>query len=729
MSQTPSNTIPVNSPEKEVIMEHSVPMESDLPTSQAIPLLNVELTITSTTMREPSLETWLPKDHSVLTELELAPGPSRKRSRSPSSPSYPDATSFSDGEPAASESPELNPEDLTARLEDIEVEIDTLHADREDKEVLISELQDSLAASENEITVLQLRVDDSEARQAEDHAQIQSILARLGIEKVYQVIALDHTKTRDEVKDNKENDKIIAKSDKIKSKREAWKSPESRPSKSKPSQNQESIKLRWENDPEKLGAAPDSLRGRNHRRPKQRIENLNLEEHYPPVDTMADQRTMAELLRAPTEGYAEAIVVPSILAEQFELKHSLINMMTTDQFFGLEKDNPHDHIRWGSPPVARKEPPRSIHTWEDLVSKFINELFPPSRTTNLRNEISNFQQRFDESFHEAWDRYKDLLRACPHPEKITSNTNGRVNTAHGATTGSTQATAVNLTTIDNLSDDVIYSFFASQPNSPQLDNEDLHQIHLDDLEEMDLRWQMAMLTMRAMRFLKNTGRKFSLNGNETIGFDKSKVECYNCHKRRHFARECRAPRSQDTKHKKDCACGNTCFSSFGNFLPLKPDSSSLEEFVNEPIVIVPSVKKPTVETSEAKASADKPKVERKNFGPLLIEESEIQELVNILVSGEEYDRVFNHLDMLHAPLKHRIRYNPYSSILIFGTGGFGTFGDRFQLLVDLQRLFGIREARLAIRAYFVGRVCVSTRRGRLIPLKIDVNGSHPSGFR
>nr|GEU43498.1 reverse transcriptase domain-containing protein [Tanacetum cinerariifolium] len=61
-----------------------------------------------------------------------------------------------------------------------------------------------------------------------------------------------------------------------------------------------------------------------------------------------------------------------------------------------------------------KEPPCSILTWEDLVSKFINELFPPSRTTNLRNEVLNFQQRFDESFHEAWDRYKDLLRACPH---------------------------------------------------------------------------------------------------------------------------------------------------------------------------------------------------------------------------------------------------------------------------------------------------------------------------
>ncbi|GKF38120.1 putative ribonuclease H-like domain-containing protein [Tanacetum coccineum] len=66
---------------------------------------------------------------------------------------------------------------------------------------------------------------------------------------------------------------------------------------------------------------------------------------------------------------------------------------------------------------------------------------------------------------------------------------------------------------------------------------------------MDLRWQMAMLTMRARRFLKNTGRKLTVNGNKTIGFDKSKVECYNCHKKRHFARECRALRNQDYKNK------------------------------------------------------------------------------------------------------------------------------------------------------------------------------------
>nr|GFA25514.1 hypothetical protein [Tanacetum cinerariifolium] len=75
-----------------------------------------------------------------------------------------------------------------------------------------------------------------------------------------------------------------------------------------------------------------------------------------------------------------------------------------------------------------------------------------------------------------------------------------------------------------------------------LDNEDLKQIDVDDLEKMDLRWQMAMLTMRARRFLQKTGKNHGATGPTSMGFDMSKVECYNCHRKEHFARECRSPK-------------------------------------------------------------------------------------------------------------------------------------------------------------------------------------------
>ena len=163
-----------------------------------------------------------------------------------------------------------------------------------------------------------------------------------------------------------------------------------------------------------------------------------------PITTiiMAEDRPMNELLQAPTEGYGDAIIVPAIVAENFELKTGLINLVTSRQFYGFERDDPQDHIRWfnkitstikcKSVPeesiklllfpfsidgAARiwldKQPPRSIETWEDLVQKFVNEFFPPSKTTYLKNEIMKFSQRFDEPFGEAWDRFKELLRKCP----------------------------------------------------------------------------------------------------------------------------------------------------------------------------------------------------------------------------------------------------------------------------------------------------------------------------
>nr|GEV63780.1 reverse transcriptase domain-containing protein [Tanacetum cinerariifolium] len=179
---------------------------------------------------------------------------------------------------------------------------------------------------------------------------------------------------------------------------------------------------------------------------RRRVSNIvepeirTTEEIVPMVD-----RTMEVLLQAPTEGYGEAIVILEILAENSKIKTNLLQLVQANKFHSFERDNPHTHIsnfkrmtatlKYRDVPndaiklmlftyslegAARiwyeKEPPNSILTWDDLVNKFFNQFFPPSKTTHLKNEISRFTQRFDETFGEAWDRFKEMLRACPHHE-------------------------------------------------------------------------------------------------------------------------------------------------------------------------------------------------------------------------------------------------------------------------------------------------------------------------
>nr|GFA09778.1 reverse transcriptase domain-containing protein [Tanacetum cinerariifolium] len=152
-----------------------------------------------------------------------------------------------------------------------------------------------------------------------------------------------------------------------------------------------------------------TLKGRIRRSSKQKVENSHFEERLTPVDTMTDNRTMAQMLRAPIEGCAEAIVVPPILAEHIELKHSLINMMTLEQFFRHEKDNPHDHVRWFNKitsTIKYKDVPNS-------VIKLI--LFPFSLAGAARRWLEKEPPRSITTWDDlAWERYKDLLRACSH---------------------------------------------------------------------------------------------------------------------------------------------------------------------------------------------------------------------------------------------------------------------------------------------------------------------------
>ncbi|GKA52891.1 putative ribonuclease H-like domain-containing protein, partial [Tanacetum coccineum] len=262
---------------------------------------------------------------------------------------------------------------------------------------------------------------------------------------------------------------------------------------------------------------------------------------------------------------------------------------------------------------------------EDVNQKLLRSLSPEWNTHAVvwRNKAKLETMSMD-------DLYNNLKVYEPEVKGMSSSSSSTQNMA-----------LFNAANIDNLSDAVICSFFANQPNSPQLVHEDLQQIHPDDIEEMDLRWQMTMLTIRARRFLKKIGRKLTVNSNENIGFDKSKVECYNCHKKGHFARECKALRNQDNKNKEssrrsvpvETTTSIALVSCVGlggydwsdqaeegpnyalmayhlqvltqrNFMPPKPDLSfiGLDEFVNEP----------AIENCKAKSSKEESKVVRKN---------------------------------------------------------------------------------------------------------------------
>nr|GEW17557.1 reverse transcriptase domain-containing protein [Tanacetum cinerariifolium] len=141
---------------------------------------------------------------------------------------------------------------------------------------------------------------------------------------------------------------------------------------------------------------------------KKKVENSNFKENpLPPEVPMAENQTMAQLFQAPTDGYEDAVVIPEIAATNFELKHGLINLLQNKQFFGHEKEDPHAHLRYFNKITSTMR----VSNVPNSTIKLMLFLFS---ITNLRNEITRFQQRFDESFSEAWDRFNDLLRACPH---------------------------------------------------------------------------------------------------------------------------------------------------------------------------------------------------------------------------------------------------------------------------------------------------------------------------
>ncbi|GJR43306.1 putative ribonuclease H-like domain-containing protein [Tanacetum coccineum] len=172
---------------------------------------------------------------------------------------------------------------------------------------------------------------------------------------------------------------------------------------------------------------------------------------------------------------------------------------------------------------------------EDLNSKFLTSL-PPEWNTHVKFVgASSGAQNLAFMTAPRTSSTNDVNIAKPAYEVSTVSPN--VNTA------SPQVSTA------SFSDNVVYAFMVENPNGSNLLQQDLEQIHEDDLEAMDLKWQLSLLNIRAKRYFQRTRKKIFINANDTVGYDKSKVECFNCHKMGYFSRECRAPRSKESQFK------------------------------------------------------------------------------------------------------------------------------------------------------------------------------------
>src|SRR5262249_49639079 len=177
---------------------------------------------------------------------------------------------------------------------------------------------------------------------------------------------------------------------------------------------------------------------------QRRIEHQRVPSKESTIEMAEAQRTMMDYTKPSFDGTNSSITKPMVIATNFEIKPAIIQMIqNTVQFGGLpsEDSNAHiasfleicdtfkangvsnDAIRLRLFPFSLRDrakgwlntlPSRSITTWDGLAEKFLTKYFPPSKTAKLRNDISTYTQLESESLYEAWERYKDLLRRCPH---------------------------------------------------------------------------------------------------------------------------------------------------------------------------------------------------------------------------------------------------------------------------------------------------------------------------
>ncbi|GKD02077.1 putative ribonuclease H-like domain-containing protein, partial [Tanacetum coccineum] len=187
---------------------------------------------------------------------------------------------------------------------------------------------------------------------------------------------------------------------------------------------------------------------------------------------------------------------------------------------------------------------KAYDRFQKLISQLEVHVAPISK--------EDINQKFQRSLPLSWNQIALIMRNKPDIDEIDIDdiyNNLRVyedemkSTASGDF-GVSTAGRINQVPSTLCAHDVAYSFFAQPATSPQLENEDFQQMDGDDLKKLDLRWQVAMLTVRVKKFIQRTGRNLDLKEKRLVSLGKTKIECYNCHRKGDFARECRSGRNQ-----------------------------------------------------------------------------------------------------------------------------------------------------------------------------------------
>ncbi|GJR30852.1 putative ribonuclease H-like domain-containing protein [Tanacetum coccineum] len=205
-----------------------------------------------------------------------------------------------------------------------------------------------------------------------------------------------------------------------------------------------------------------------------------------------------------------------------------------------------------------------LHKGYDKFQRLLSQL--EIHGAGVSTEDAN--QKFLRYLPSAWSQVSLIMRTKPGVDSLSFDdlyNNLRVfeNDVKGSTASSSSSQNVAFVSKNTNNTNDVSTAYSISNTSEQLDEY--------DLEEMDLKWQVAMISIRMKKFYKKTGRKLQFDAKEPVGFDKTKVECYNCHKTGHFARECRIKGNQDNRRRDAWNSGNKDGSRTGK----KEDSKAL----------------------------------------------------------------------------------------------------------------------------------------------------------